>query len=125
MGVDQNPVLSRPPPLLQTLVAGPLLQTLVADLRVEYCSLQGACRGGACGRTPLSVTNLCHEMAAQACYKANVLDSLPHSRVAVHGLKFTHITLIFFLCILLIHSPHYDIQERRLGHYFEVQGLGK
>ena len=33
-------------PLLQTFVAGPLLQTLVADLCVEYCSLQGACRGG-------------------------------------------------------------------------------
>ena len=65
------------PPLLQTFVAGPLLQTLVADLCAEYCSLQGACRGGVCRRTPPSVTNLCRERAAQACYKANVFDSLP------------------------------------------------
>ena len=55
-----------------------LLQTLVADLCVEYCSLQGACRGGVCRRTPPSVTNLCREMAAQACYQANVVDSLPY-----------------------------------------------
>ena len=41
MAVDQNPVLLRAAPLLQTFVAGPLLQTLVADLCVEYCSLQG------------------------------------------------------------------------------------
>ena len=39
-------VVAGPPPLLQTFTAGPLLQTLVADLCVEYCSLQGACRGG-------------------------------------------------------------------------------
>ena len=39
-------VAGLPTPLLQTFVAGPLLQTLVADLCVEYCSLQGACRGG-------------------------------------------------------------------------------
>ena len=65
-----------PPPLLQTFVAGLLLQTLVADLCVEYCSLQGACRGGVCCRTPRSVTSLCREMAAQACYKANAFDSL-------------------------------------------------
>ena len=73
MAVGQKPVLSRAAPLLQTFVAGPLLQTLVADLCVEYCSLQGACR-----RTPPSVTNLCREMAAQACYKANLFDSLPY-----------------------------------------------
>ena len=78
MAVDQNPGCRGAPPLLQTFVAGPLLQTLVADLCVEYCSLQGACRGGVCRRTPLSVTNLCCEMAAQACYKANVFDSLPY-----------------------------------------------
>ena len=66
-----KPVLSRgSPPLLQTFVAGPLLQTLVADLCVVYCSLQGACRGRVCRRTPPSLTNLCREMAAQACYKA-------------------------------------------------------
>ena len=63
--------------LLQTFVAGPLLQTFVADLCVEYCSLQGACRAGVCRRTPPSVTNLCRNMAAQACYTANVFDSLP------------------------------------------------
>ena len=77
MAVDQNPCCRGAPPPLQTFVAGPLLQTLVADLCVEYCSLQGACRrgvcrGGVCRRTPLSVTNLCREMAAQACYKANI-----------------------------------------------------
>ena len=76
MDVDQNPCCRRAPPLLQTFVAGPLLQTLVADLWVEYCSLQGACRGRVCSRTPPSVTNLCREMAALACYKANVFDSL-------------------------------------------------
>ena len=78
-GCGSKPVLSRAPPaLLQTFVAGPLLQTLVADLCVEYCSLQGACRGGVCRRTPPSVTNLCREMATQACYKANVFDSLSY-----------------------------------------------
>ena len=75
-------VVTGPPPLLQTFVAGLLLQTLVAVLCVEYCSLQGACRGGVCRRTPPSVTNLCREMAAQACYKANVFDWLPHVFVA-------------------------------------------
>ena len=79
MAVDPKPWLSRaPPPLLQTFVAALVLQTLVPDLYVEYCSLQGACRGGVCRRTPPSVTNLCREMAAQACYKANVFDSLPN-----------------------------------------------
>ena len=71
-------VVAGPPSLLQTFVAGPLLQTLVADLCVEYRSLQGACREGVCRRTPPSVTNLCREMAAQVCYKANVFDSLPY-----------------------------------------------
>ena len=70
-------VVAGPPPSLQTFVAGLLLQTLVADLCVEHCSLQSACRVGVCGRTPLSVTHLGREMAAQACYKANVFDSLP------------------------------------------------
>ena len=70
MAVDQNPCCrGAPPPLSQTFVAGPLLQTLVEDLCVEYCSLQGACRGGVCRKTPPSVTNLCREMAAQSCYK--------------------------------------------------------
>ena len=77
-GCGSKPWLSRGPlpPLLQTFVAGPLLQTLVAELCVEYSSLQGACGGGVCRKTPPSVTNLCREMAAQACYKANVFDSL-------------------------------------------------
>ena len=84
MAVDQDPCCRGPPPLLQTFVAGLLLQTLVADLCVEYCSLQGACRGGVCRKTPLSVTNLCREMAAQACYKANVFDSLPYMYKRIH-----------------------------------------
>ena len=79
MAVDQNPCCRGPrPALLQTFAPGPLLQTLVADLCVEYCSLQGACRGGVCRRTPPSVTNFCREMAAQACYEANVFNLLPY-----------------------------------------------
>ena len=62
-------MLSRHPPSVTNLCRGPLLQTLVADLCVDDCSLQGACRGA---------TFFCREMAAQACYKANVLDSLPY-----------------------------------------------
>ena len=87
MAVDQNRVVGDPP-LLQTFVAGPLLQTLVADLCVEYCSLQGACRRAVCRRRPPCVTNLCREMAAQACYKANVLDSLPYgdSTITISGI---------------------------------------
>ena len=76
-GCGLKPVLSRGPLLFQAFVASPLLQILVADLCVECCSLQGPCRGGVCRRTPPSVTNLCREKAAQACYKANVFDSLP------------------------------------------------
>ena len=96
-GCGSKPWLSRGTPrLLQTFVAGPLLQTLVADLCVEYCSLQGACRGGVCRRTPQSVTNLCREMAAQACYKANFLircHIYTHTR---HGkLRRRHATVSF------------------------------
>ena len=91
MAVDQNPCCrGAPPPLLQTFVAGPLLQTLVADLCVEYCSLQGACRRGVCRRTPVSVTNLCREMAAQACYKAYVFDSLPYIYIYIYTQTQTH-----------------------------------
>ena len=87
------------PPLLQTFVAGPLLQSLVADLCVEYCSLQGACRGRVCRRTPPSVTNLCREMAAQACNKANVFDSLPciYIYTYIHTYIYIYITCIFSL----------------------------
>ena len=74
------------PPLLQTFVAGPLLQTLVADLCVEYCSLEEACRGGVCRRTSPSVTNVCREMAAQACYKANVFSIRCQICIHVYGL---------------------------------------
>ena len=35
------------------------------------------CRGGVCRKTPPSVTNLCRDMAAQACYKPIVFHSLP------------------------------------------------
>ena len=77
LAVDQTPgCRGAAPPLLQTFVAGPLLRTLVTDLCVEYYSLQGACRGRVCRRTPAFVTNLCREMTAQTCYKANVFDSL-------------------------------------------------
>ena len=86
-------VVAGPPPLLQTFVAGPLLQTRVADLCVEYCSLQGACRGGVCRRTPPSVTNLCREMAVQACYKANAFDSLPY--------MYKHIYTCNYVCMCL------------------------
>ena len=88
MAVDQNPYYRRPP-LLQTFVAGPLLQTLVADLCVEDCGLQGACRGGVCRRTPPSVTNLCRE-AAQTCYKANVFDSLPYIYIYIYMYLYTY-----------------------------------
>ena len=94
MAVDQNPGCRGPSPLLQTFVAGPLLQTLVADLCVGYCSLQGACRGGVCRRTPPSVTNLCREMAAQACYKANVFDSLPYIYIYIY-IYYTYIYILF------------------------------
>ena len=45
-------------------------------------SVQGTCRRGVCRRTPLSVTNPCREMAAHACCKANVFDSLQRVFVA-------------------------------------------
>ena len=80
----KTPCCRRAPPLLQTFVAGPLLQTLVADLCVQYCGRQGACRGGVCRRTPPSVSNLCYEMAAQACYKAYVFDSLSYTYTYSH-----------------------------------------
>ena len=70
-------VVAGPPPVTN-LCREPSVTNLVADLCVEYRSLQGACRGGVCRRTPPSVANLCRDMAAQACYKANVFDSLPH-----------------------------------------------
>ena len=71
-------VVAGPPLCYKPFVAGPPLQTLVADLCVEYRSVQGACRGGVCRSTPLSVTNRCREMAAQACYKANVFNFLAY-----------------------------------------------
>ena len=92
-------VVGGPPPLLQTFVAGPLLQTLVADLCVEYCSLQGACRGGVCRRTPLSATQLCREMAAQACYKANVFDSLPHMYMCTYIRLYIHLSTYMYVCV--------------------------
>ena len=103
MAVDQNPGCRGPPLLLQTFVAGPLLQTLVADLCVEYCSLQGACRGGVCRRTPPSGTNLCREMAAQACYKANVFDSLPYIYIYIVTYIHTHVysCIYIYICICI------------------------
>ena len=93
------------PPLLQTFVGGPLLQTLVADLCVEYCSLQGACRGGVCRRTPPSVTNLCREMAAQACYKANVFDSLPYLYIYICIYTCVHVFYVYvYVHMLLGHN---------------------
>ena len=89
MAVDENPCCrGRAPalcykPLSRALCYKPLSRASV------YSSLQGACRGGVCRRTPPSVTNLCREMAAQACYKANVFDSLPYggSQLATTHLK--------------------------------------
>ena len=87
----------RGPPLclLQTFVTGPLLQKLVADLCVEYCSLQGACGGGVCRRTPPSATNLCREMAAQAflflirCHIHIRTRDRVHQHVTMHAQAYT------------------------------------
>ena len=94
-------VVVGPPSSVTNLCRGPLLQTLVADLCVEYCSLQGACRGGACRRTRPSVTNLCREIAAQACYKANVFDSLAYIYIYMHILVATHVCtdIYVYVCI--------------------------
>ena len=93
-GCGSKPRVVAAPALLQTFVAGPPLQTIVADLCVEYCSLQAACRGGVCRRTPPSVTNLCREMAAQACYTANVLIRW-HMAVSINsGVLFLGLSII-------------------------------
>ena len=99
------------PPLLQTFVAGPLLQTLVADLCVEYCSLQEASRGGVCRRTPLSVTNLCREMAAQACYKANVFDSLPYMYICICMYASTGLKFGIWRACMSTTCVHIDLQQ--------------
>ena len=106
-GCGSKPVLSRgpPPPVLQTFVAGPLLQTLVADLCVDYCSLQGACRGGVRRRTPPSVTNLCREMVAQACYTANVFDSLPCVYVYIYTYTHTYTHMLYRFVKVLPGTP--------------------
>ena len=92
-------VVAGPPSVANLCRGRPLLQTLVADLCVEYGSLQGACRGGVCRRTPPSVTNLCREMAAQACYKANVFDSLPKNYSYKQKRSSTCFSL--YLCIII------------------------
>ena len=79
----KSPVLSRGPlPLLQAFVAAGCFKPFVADfsrLIIMNILLRGSalflrvCRGEVCRSTPPSVTNLCREMAAQACYKPNVL----------------------------------------------------
>ena len=108
----KTPCCRGAPRLLQTFVASPCYKPLSPDLFVEYCSLQGACRGGVCRRTPPSVTSLCREMAAQACYKANVFDSLPHKQMDVH----IHVNLLgvqslnawrFLGCQRLFQQPRY------------------
>ena len=64
-------------PLSRLAVSKPVSNPLHIALRYRFVFL-GICRGGVCRRTTLSVTNLCCEMAAQACYTPNVLDSLPY-----------------------------------------------
>ena len=93
MAVDRNPCCHGAPPLLlQTFVAGPLLQTLVADLCVEYCSLQGACRGGVCRRTPPSATNLCREWPPKPVTRPMFLI---HCHISIH----THMYITKHACM--------------------------
>ena len=74
------------PPSVTSLGRGLLFQTrcrgflaaMVKHFTQSSALFSGGCRGGICRRTPLSATHLCREMAAQACYKPNVLDSVPH-----------------------------------------------
>ena len=108
-------VVAGPPPLLQSFVVGHLLQTLVADLCVEYCSLQGACRGGGCRRTPPSVTNLCREMAAQACCKANVFDSMPYTYMYIVCLHVRMYVCMHVCMHVRMHVPIYVPSCKCLG----------
>ena len=65
------------PPSVTNLCRGPSVTNPCGPLCRVLWSARGLSRG-VCRRTPLSVTNLFREMAAQACYKANVFDSLPY-----------------------------------------------
>ena len=96
MAVDQNPCCRGLTPLLQTFVARPLLQTLVADLCVEYCSLQGACRGGVCRRTPTSVTNLCPEWPPKPVTRPMFLI---RCHMSVYIYIYTHIFIYMYIYI--------------------------
>ena len=94
MAMDQNPVLSRPPPVT-SLCRGRLLQTLcrgfLAAMNKHITSsalFLRICCGGVCRRTPSSLTNLCREIATQACYKPNIFFySLPYEPWSKHLTK--------------------------------------
>ena len=99
MAVDQSPCCRGAPPSVTNLCGGPSVTNPCRGPLLEYCSLQGACRGGVCRRTPPSVANLCREMAAQTCHKANVFDSLPY-----HGFGFYTCTTKLHQGVLGINS---------------------
>ena len=62
-------------PLSRPAVTNPLSRIFCGNAALCF---GGVCRGGVCRKTPRSVTNLCREMAAEACYKPAVFDSLPY-----------------------------------------------
>ena len=71
----------RAPPVFQAFVAAGCFLTLCADFSRRWLNIlpQGsALLLEACRRTPPSATHLCREMAAQACCKPNVVDSLAY-----------------------------------------------
>ena len=84
----RTPVVSGPPPpsvtslrrgrLFQTLCRGFLVAMIINIVPPGKALYLGVCRGGVCRKTPPPVTNLCREMAAQACFKTYVFDSLPY-----------------------------------------------
>ena len=78
-------------------------------LKVALCTW-GFVAEGVCRKTPPSVTNLCREMAAQACYKAYVFDTLPylHPCTSTYIFLYLHLHPYFYLqkaCRIEIQSP--------------------
>ena len=65
-------------PLLQAFVGAGYCKPVLNILPQRGVAFWEVCREGVCRRTPPSVTNLCRDMAAQACYKPNVFDHLPY-----------------------------------------------
>ena len=76
----------RPPlcyaPLSRPAVSNPLSRILRGYDSTYYLKV-ALCRGGGCHKTPPSVTKRCREMAAQACYKPHVFDSLPYKHASI------------------------------------------